>query len=195
MVGSGAAGLAAAFRLNQAGYRARLLERDERLGGRMHSVERDGCPFEEGPSGLTRGHTAILGIVGGSGLDYEGLDYEGLDYELVAASSKIGIADGSEIHCLHVCRIVAGMLGTRLVSAREQSQAFLDGTAAAGVRYRPLVHVTIAQREAPDTSRLLGLPGRRAPPASDRGVSRARQGPRTGARRQGRDLPRAGRTS
>jgi oxygen-dependent protoporphyrinogen oxidase len=76
----------------------------------MHTVERDGFMFEEGPSGLTRGHTAILGIVSDAGLDDE----------LVAASSKIGIADGSEIHYLDASRIVQDALATRLVSARAK---------------------------------------------------------------------------
>ena len=110
VVGSGAAGLGAAFRLHEAGYRIRLLERGDRLGGRMHTVKRDGFMFEEGPSGLTRGHTAILGIVGDAGLDDE----------LVAASSKIGIADDKQIHYLDASRIVADAVGTRLVSARAK---------------------------------------------------------------------------
>jgi len=110
VVGSGAAGLAAAFRLYEAGYRVRLLERGDRVGGRMHTVERDGFMFEEGPSGLTRGHTAILGIVHDAGLDGE----------LVPASSRIGIKDATEIHYLDASRIVADALGTRLVSARAK---------------------------------------------------------------------------
>lgn len=110
VVGSGAAGLGAAFRLHEAGHRVRLLERGDRLGGRMHTVERDGFMFEEGPSGLTRGHTAILGIVRDAGLDGE----------LVPASSRIGIADEQRIHYLDASRIVADALGTRLVSARAK---------------------------------------------------------------------------
>ena len=138
VVGSGAAGLGAAFRLHEAGHRVRLLERGDRLGGRMHTVERDGFMFEEGPSGLTRGHTAILGIVRDAGLEDE----------LVTASSKIGIADAERIHYLDASRIVADALGTRLVSARAKLS--LTKLVVDLVRYRGRLDVE-------DLSRMRGL--------------------------------------
>lgn len=110
VVGSGAAGLAAGFRLHQAGLRVRMLERAEQLGGRMRTVVRDGFMFEEGPSGLNRADHSILGIVTDAGLDDE----------LVPASSKIGIADGSKIHHLDATRIVRDAAATRLVSGRAK---------------------------------------------------------------------------
>ncbi len=111
VVGSGAAGLAAAFRLREAGRQVRLLERNRYPGGRMHTVRRDGFMIEEGPSGLTRGHHSILGIIRDAGLDGE----------LVAASSKIGIAERDGlIHYLDAHHIVRDALRTRLVSRRAK---------------------------------------------------------------------------
>lgn len=138
VVGSGAAGLAAAFRMHQAGYRVRLLERGAHLGGRMRTVKRDGFLFEEGPSGLTRGHTAILGIVSDAGLDGE----------LVAASSKIGIADESEIHYLDASRIIKDAVATRLVSTRAKLS--LTKLVVDLVRYRKRLDVE-------DLSKMRGL--------------------------------------
>lgn len=111
VVGSGASGLAAAFRLREAGYGVRLLERSHKLGGRMSTVRRDGFLIEEGPSGLTRGHRSIFGIV----------EDAGLGDEIVDASSLVGIADrGSEIHLLDAHHIVRDGLRTKLVSRRTK---------------------------------------------------------------------------
>ncbi|HEY1967072.1 MAG TPA: FAD-dependent oxidoreductase [Pseudonocardia sp.] len=49
VVGSGAAGLAAAFRLREAGHHVRLIERNDRLGGKMLTTRREGFTLEEGP--------------------------------------------------------------------------------------------------------------------------------------------------
>lgn len=143
VVGSGASGLAAAFRLHQAGYRVRLLERGPRLGGRMHTVHRDGFMFEEGPSGLTRGHHSILGIVADAGLSDE----------LVPASGRIGIADQSDIHYLDASRIVRDALATRLVSSRAKLS--LVKLLVDLVRHRK-------QLDPEDLSKLRSLDGRSA---------------------------------
>jgi choline dehydrogenase-like flavoprotein len=111
VVGSGASGLAAAFRLREAGYRVRVLERGHKPGGRMSTVRRDGFAIEEGPSGLTRGHRGILGIV----------EDAGLGGELVEASSLVGIADrGTDIHLLDAQHIIRDAVRTRLVSTRAK---------------------------------------------------------------------------
>jgi oxygen-dependent protoporphyrinogen oxidase len=143
VVGSGAAGLAAAFRLREAGYRVRLLERGPRLGGRMHTVHRDGFMIEEGPSGLTRGHHSILGLVRDAGLADQ----------LVPASGRIGIAAGGEIHHLDAARIVRDALTTRLVSAR--AKLALSKLVVDLLRHRSKI-------DSEDLSRLAMLDGRSA---------------------------------
>jgi oxygen-dependent protoporphyrinogen oxidase len=111
VVGSGASGLAAAFRLQEAGYRVRLLERGPKPGGRMSTVQRDGFLIEEGPSGLTRGHRSILGII----------EDAGIGDELVDASSLLGIADrGDDIYLLDAHHIVRDGLRTKLISGRTK---------------------------------------------------------------------------
>jgi phytoene desaturase len=53
IVGGGLGGLAAAIRLQAAGHRVRLLEKNERVGGKLNSVQADGFTFDTGPSLLT----------------------------------------------------------------------------------------------------------------------------------------------
>lgn len=111
VVGSGASGCAAAFRLREAGYRVRLLERGAKPGGRMSTAKRDGFSIEEGPSGLTKGHRSILGIV----------EDAGLQDEMVTASSIVGIADrGSDVHLLDAHHIVRDAIRTKLVSTKAK---------------------------------------------------------------------------
>lgn len=53
IVGGGLGGLAAAIRLQAAGQRVRLLEKNERVGGKMNIVEGAGYRFDTGPSLFT----------------------------------------------------------------------------------------------------------------------------------------------
>ncbi len=53
MVGGGVGGLAAAIRLASAGHRVTVLERNDAMGGKLATRERDGFSFEIGPSLLT----------------------------------------------------------------------------------------------------------------------------------------------
>lgn len=53
IVGAGLGGLAAAIRLRAAGHRVRLLEKNERVGGKMNIVQAEGYTFDTGPSLFT----------------------------------------------------------------------------------------------------------------------------------------------
>lgn len=53
IVGGGLGGLAAALRLAKQGHRVRLLEKNERVGGKLNIVEAEGYRFDTGPSLLT----------------------------------------------------------------------------------------------------------------------------------------------
>lgn len=53
MVGGGVGGLAAAIRLGAAGHRVTVLERNDVMGGKLATRERNGFSFETGPSLLT----------------------------------------------------------------------------------------------------------------------------------------------
>src|SRR3982751_173246 len=46
VIGGGMAGTAAAYALQKRGYKVTILEREQRLGGRIHSVTLDGIEIE-----------------------------------------------------------------------------------------------------------------------------------------------------
>ena len=50
VVGAGPGGMATAMRLAHAGYSVELFEAEDRVGGRMRGIERDGYGFDTGPS-------------------------------------------------------------------------------------------------------------------------------------------------
>lgn len=56
VVGGGVGGLAAAIRLAAAGHDVTVVERNERVGGKLAVYERDGFTFDIGPSLLTMPH-------------------------------------------------------------------------------------------------------------------------------------------
>lgn len=62
VVGAGPSGLAAAFRLQQAGHRVRVFDSSDHVGGRMKSVRRDGFLVEEGAIWMPNSYDSLLGI-------------------------------------------------------------------------------------------------------------------------------------
>jgi oxygen-dependent protoporphyrinogen oxidase len=68
VIGSGASGLAAAFRLQQAGHRVRVLERSDRIGSTLRSRREHDFLLDQGAFFLTTAHTRMLRIVEEAGL-------------------------------------------------------------------------------------------------------------------------------
>ena len=71
VIGGGATGLAAAYKLTQLGRRVRLFEASSRLGGAVHSELSDGWLVEAGPNTILENHRDILSLVTELGLDQE----------------------------------------------------------------------------------------------------------------------------
>lgn len=68
VIGSGASGLAAAFRLQQAGHRVRVLEQSDRIGSTLRSRREHEFLLDQGAFFLTSAHTRMLRIVEEAGL-------------------------------------------------------------------------------------------------------------------------------
>jgi oxygen-dependent protoporphyrinogen oxidase len=129
VVGSGAAGIASAYRLYEAGFQVRLLERNDHLGGRMRTVSRDGFRMEQGATAIPCSYTSILGVARDAGLGDE----------LVPATGVFGFMghDGA-LHEIDAGRPLDG-LTTKLVSHRSKLRGLR--LAAEVLRFRSRIDV------------------------------------------------------
>lgn len=50
VIGSGVGGLTTAIRLQKAGYQVSIYEKEDRIGGKMNQIKKDGYTFDLGPS-------------------------------------------------------------------------------------------------------------------------------------------------
>src|SRR5580704_434805 len=111
VVGSGAAGLAAAYRLHRAGHRVKVFEQNDYLGGRIKTLYRDGFSIEEGPTQMVRSYTTILGII----------EESGFGGEIVPASSLLAMLDKDHrSHDFSIEHVYRDMAKTRLLTVREK---------------------------------------------------------------------------
>jgi hypothetical protein len=140
VIGSGPSGLAAVFRLEQAGYRVRVFESGAKLGRRMRTFERDGFLIEEGATQIAKSYSSILGI----------LHSAGLSSELLPASSQLGMLDpAGKTHNFEVERIHWDMAMTDIIS---RSKLMLGKLVIEAVKYRK-------ELDKSDLSKLTALDG------------------------------------
>ena len=71
ILGAGATGLAAAFRLGQRGHRVRVFEATGRVGGAVRTELTDGWLIESGPNSLLSGDPALTTLINDLGLASE----------------------------------------------------------------------------------------------------------------------------
>ena len=71
VIGTGPAGLGAAWRLREAGHQVKLFERNGQLGGRMRTQHLDGFQIEDGPTQIAGSYTRFMSIVKESGLGHQ----------------------------------------------------------------------------------------------------------------------------
>jgi protoporphyrinogen/coproporphyrinogen III oxidase len=70
VIGGGISGLSCAYRLRQLGLIVELVEAEDRIGGMIGSVERDGFLFDCGPQSF-QGTAALLGLIKELGIESE----------------------------------------------------------------------------------------------------------------------------
>lgn len=68
VVGGGAAGISAAFRLRRAGAQVTVFEADDRVGGRCRTVVRDGFTFDVGAGALPSTYADVLALADDLGI-------------------------------------------------------------------------------------------------------------------------------
>src|SRR5216683_6236780 len=69
IIGGGMAGTSAAYSLKKKGYEVTILEKNNRLGGRIYSVEMGGATVEMGAGFLTDIYYNVLSFLAETGLD------------------------------------------------------------------------------------------------------------------------------
>lgn len=116
VIGTGPAGLGAAWRLREAGHQVKLFEQNAQLGGRMRTKRfdrPDGTFFqvEDGPSQIAGSYTRFTSIMKESGMGDQ----------LIPASTVLAMLDhDGKAHDFAVERIHLDMVKTKLISLRDK---------------------------------------------------------------------------
>ncbi|GAA3056960.1 NAD(P)/FAD-dependent oxidoreductase [Kitasatospora albolonga] len=113
VVGAGIAGVAAAVQLRSAGHRVTVLERGERVGGRMHTIERDGYALDVGAGWLADNYTAMRGLIRSAGLTAH----------VIRTSDLFGVIRGGKVHHFNGHRAARDLLRTDLIPHRAKPSA------------------------------------------------------------------------
>jgi oxygen-dependent protoporphyrinogen oxidase len=110
VAGAGPSGLAAAYRLQQAGYRVRVLEVSDRAGSKMAVRRRDGFLLDTGAIFLPTTYTRLLGIA----------REVGLGDELAEGGFVFGLTSHGTIHHLDGTKPVRSFLALGSMSRRAK---------------------------------------------------------------------------
>ena len=117
VVGSGLAGMTAAYRLQQQGWSVTVLEAGARAGGRVLSLQRDGFVLDLGPTLITDKYNEYLKLV-----------HElGLSSLLVDSSPVIGVVSGRTLHLLDASKPLSSFITTRLLTTTEKLKLIVKG--------------------------------------------------------------------
>lgn len=110
VVGSGPSGLAAAYRLQQAGHRVRILEAGDEIGGKMQTMRRDGFLFERGPVIIPSAYKNLIGIA----------TEIGMRDQLLPAGSVVGFARDGTVHFLRSDHLFLDSVKSKMLSMRAK---------------------------------------------------------------------------
>ena len=124
IVGAGLSGLTAGHRLRQAGWEVTVFESEDRVGGRVETIERDGYVID----------TAAT-AVGGSYHAYVALAAE-LGLTILPAPPYTGIVRDGKIHLLQMDKMLRAGLGTKLLSPAAKLRAIRLGVDAMRAKRR-----------------------------------------------------------
>src|SRR5215208_2792382 len=96
VVGAGPSGLAAAWRLREAGRDVVVVESRDRVGGQLLSIRRDGYLMEAGTTILPAAYDSVMRLV----------HDVGITNELIPANSLMGFIRDDQMHYLRSNRLV-----------------------------------------------------------------------------------------
>ena len=105
VIGAGLAGLSAAYRLHKAGFDVTVLEKHDRVGGRVLTLRRDGFVIDAGPDAMTEGYR-----------NYKALATElGLGDDFVPSSAVIGVVRDGRVIDIDTSKLIVAAF-TRALS-------------------------------------------------------------------------------
>ena len=110
VIGAGPSGLAAAWRLKNAGHQVVVLESRDRVGGQLKSVRRDGFLIEAGTTILPAAYTDVMRLV----------NDVGMSSQLLAANTLMGFVRDNDIHYLRADHLALDAARTKLLSLRSK---------------------------------------------------------------------------
>ena len=106
VIGAGAAGLSAAFRLQQAGCEVRILESGPEVGGRTRSIIRNGYIIDIAAGLLPSSYTAFLRL----------MDDAGLNDLLEPMTSPTAVWRDGKLHYIDAANMAGSLWNTKLIS-------------------------------------------------------------------------------
>jgi len=106
IVGAGIGGLTAGFRLQQAGWKIRIFEREAFAGGRMRTVHKGGFTIDVGAGILPASYKAVLKLIA---------DTKHNDL-IDVLTGRIAIPRNGEMHFLDMSNLKLSLLKTSLIS-------------------------------------------------------------------------------
>ena len=113
VVGGGPSGLAAAQRLSRAGVAVRVLEANDRVGGKMLTSRRDGFVVDEGAFFLPTTYRTLMATAAEIGMADE----------IVPGGFILGVARDGVIHDIDGDHLATSLARTRLLSTRAKAGA------------------------------------------------------------------------
>jgi oxygen-dependent protoporphyrinogen oxidase len=110
VIGAGIGGVTAGFRLREAGWDVRILERQTIAGGRMRTVRQGGFVIDVGAGVLPSSYKAVLKLIADARLD-------GLIDQL---AGQIAVPRDGKIHYLDMSQLAMSLMKTSLIGWRSK---------------------------------------------------------------------------
>ena len=154
IIGSGLAGLAAALRLSRRGFEVELVEKNNKAGGRLNQLKKDGFTFDVGPSFFSMSYE-FDELVKDAGIEmpFKFVELDPLYTVNFLATGKTYTMYKDLAKLAEEFKDVEPDMETKMRNYLNSGQRLFDGTVDLVVRsnYNSLMHYFITLMQAPPT--------------------------------------------